>query len=139
VEPAGDAGYAVWASDWPDAWIALDAAQTTAFELSICAYFLDQLDPAQRRCVRTGIDGARDSVAEDDLHHVTRGIDNESNRLSPAQARNRLVFAACVAAQSPLDWQVAEYLALWSEQAQIPFTEFQAILRKHRVREPDRI
>lgn len=138
MEPANHAGYEAWAFDWPSDWIALDATQTTAFKLSICASFIDLLDPARRRCVLAAIEGNAALSSDDDEQVVLVGIGSESNPLSPEQARNRLVFAACLAMPSPLDWQLAEYLAMWSEQAEIPFTEFQAILLKHHVPEPNR-
>jgi hypothetical protein len=55
-------------------------------------------------------------------------------RLPPDQARNRLVFAACVTDPGSLDGHLAEYLSLWAEEAEIPIDQCVAVFRAH-VRE----
>ncbi len=135
MEPADHAGYAAWSKDWPSEWIALDPGLVPAFLLSICSCFSDQLDPTQNRVVRAALDAAPYPSLSEDKADIFRGISLETYPLSVDQARNRLVFAACVATDGPLDWELGEYLASWCASAEIPFTEFEEILRKHAVRE----
>ncbi|MBW8911204.1 MAG: hypothetical protein JF564_04805 [Sphingomonas sp.] len=138
MEPADHAGYAAWSEDLPDEWIALDADQVPAFLLSICVSFIDRVNPAQCRCIRAAVDSMPYPSMGEDKADITRRLSAEAYPLSPDQARNQLVFAACASTPGPLDWQLGEYLASWCDSAEIPFTEFEEILRKHAVLERDR-
>lgn len=136
-----------------DAWVgtlgeedsAASPDDTRLLMVALCQTFADKLDPAQLRCLEAAgrLDDQSEGQDRADWETVNRRVDRETPRrmpearvpsivhLPPDQARNRLVFAACVTDPGPLDGQLAEYLLLWAEEAEIPIDQCAAVLRAH--------
>jgi hypothetical protein len=134
-----------WAGTLDIADVAATADQTHALLVALCRTFADKLDPIQLRCLEAaGVPrDARDAAQRLDHEQIFRRIGQETPRIMPEarlpaivhlpanQARNRLLFAACVAEEGPLDWQLAEYLPIWAEDAEIPIAECVAVFRAY--------
>ena len=133
-----------WVSGFGDGHLAASPEQTRALLIGLCRIFAEKLDPAQLRCLElAGRTDERDAQDKADRAMISRRIGQEMPRLvpdarlstivhlPPDQARNRLVFAACVAEDGPLDGSLAEYLPLWAEDAEIPIDQCVAVFRAH--------
>ncbi|MEO6214760.1 MAG: hypothetical protein ABIO86_01910 [Sphingomonas sp.] len=133
-----------WVSGFGDGHLAASPEQTRALLIGLCRIFAEKLDLAQLRCLElAGRSDELDARDKADRELISRRIAQETPRLvpdarlstivhlPPDQARNRLVFAACVAEDGPLDWSLAEYLPLWAEDAEIPIDQCLAVFRAH--------
>ena len=144
----GSSGYAIldaWAASLECDDIVATPEQTRGLIIALCRTFEDRLDTVQRRCLAVADPiGDQSSAGElADWTIINQRIGDETPRLTsearlpsivhlpPDQARNRLVFAACVADSGPLDWQLIEYLSLWAEDAEIPPDQCLDIFRHH--------
>ena len=144
----GSSDYATldaWAGSLGSGDIIATAEQGRALVIALCRTFDDQLDAVQRRCLAVAGRFGEQCTAKElaDWAVVNRRIGEETPRLisetrlpsivhlPPDQARNRLVFAACVAEAGPVDWQLIEYLSLWAEDAEIPIERCLNIFRDH--------
>ena len=144
----GSSDYATldaWAGSLGNDDIIATAEQGRALVIALCRTFDDQLDAVQRRCLAVAGRFGDQCTAEElaDWTVVKHRIGEETPRLisetrlpsvvhlPPDQARNRLVFAACVAEPGPVDWQLIEYLSLWAEDAEIPIEQCLDIFRDH--------
>jgi hypothetical protein len=134
-----------WAGSFDVGQIIATPDQTTALLVGLCRTFADQLDVIQLRCLDAAmLPGSEPEVGViADRKEISRRIGQETPglvpgvrlssivHLPPDQARNRLVFAACVAERDPLDWYVAEFVALWAEDAAIPIAKCLSTFREH--------
>ena len=134
-----------WAGSFDIGQIIATPDQASALLVGLCRIFADQLDSIQLRCLEAAILPSDEpgTGIDADRKEVSRRIGQETPRLMPGarlssiyhltpdQARNRLVFAASVAARDPLDWYGAEFVVLWAEEAEIPISRCLAVFRDH--------
>ena len=109
----------LWASRLPDDVVVADAGEVFELVRSLCREIADELDDVQKRCLTSPFG---ENADEEAAGMVFRRLALErpvGGRLPPDQARNRLVFILTVR-PSPLNWELAEYLVAWAEQAGIP-------------------
>lgn len=134
-----------WAGTLADGYAAAVPDDTRLLLVDMCRSFADKLDAVQLRCLAAAgrLNEQTGGQDREDWRTINRRVDREAPRLVPEarlpsivhlppdQARNRLVFAACVTNLGPLDWQLGEYLVLWAEDAEIPIDQCVEVFRAH--------
>jgi hypothetical protein len=138
ARPSSYAELMDWANGLADEHIAADADRTQALILEAVRSFESRLDEVQLRCLRCcerRLRGEQPIPSEEQAcEGVARRLSDErpkAGRWPPDQARNRLVFAASTTSRGQLDWQVAEYLVTWMEDAEISFPVAMAAFARH--------